>query len=43
MKVLEEHHELKHLQEMLDIVTMRVEEIVDKKGNSQRPTYQVLI
>lgn len=40
VKVLEEYHESKHLQEMLDIVTKRVEKIVDKKGNSQRPTYQ---
>ena len=43
MKVLEEHHELKHLQEMLDIVTKRVEKRVDQEGYSQQPTNQVLI
>lgn len=40
VKVLEEHHELNHLQEMLDIVTKRVEKRVDQEGNSQQPTYQ---
>ena len=40
VKVLEEYHESRHLTEMLDIVTKRVEKKEDKDGNSQQPTYQ---